>query len=327
MRVSPHPKISGNQWKGFIGAFGGWLLDGFEVSIFGLVMAPALTELLPNSGYEANTATLGYFGQLGVAIFLVGWGCSFVWGPIAERLGRVPALMYSIIVYAVFTFAAGFSQNIWQLFVFRFLAAIGIGGEWAMAGTLVAETMPERVRPRFGGLLHSGVYIGTLLGSIVYYVIGIDLGWRWMFYLGLLPALFVIYIRHSTKESTRWVSVSRGTRKMAYSAFLIKILRSPYRKRTWINTLLLFISLTGFWAGSQYLGTAIVTLAVQQGLRTEAPRLAAQGLALLSVFTIVGCVMVAPVASRIGRRSTLALLFALMIAGIAGGFGWGYYAV
>jgi MFS family permease len=318
--------ITGNQWKAFIGAFGGWLLDGFEISIFGLVMAPALTELLPRSGYEANTSTLGYFGQLGVAIFLVGWGCSFVWGPVADRLGRVPALMYSIIVYAVFTFAAGFAQNIWQLFACRFLAAIGIGGEWAMAGTLVAETMPEHARPRFGGFLHSGVYIGTLLGSVVYYAIGIDLGWRWMFYLGLMPALFVMYIRRTTREPRRWINVSRGTRKTAYSAFLVKILQPPYRRRTWINTLLLFIALTGFWAGSQYLGTAIVTLGAQQGLGMQAPQFAAQGLALLSIFTIVGCLIVAPLASRIGRRSTLAFLFALMIVGIAGGFGWGYYA-
>jgi MFS family permease len=122
------------------------------------------------------------------------------------------------------------------------------------------------------------------------------------------------------------VRVSGETRKTAYSAFLIRILQPPYRNRTLINTLLLFIALTGFWAGSQYLGTAIVTLAAQQGLSTEAPRLAAQGLALLSICTIIGCLMVAPLAGRIGRRGTLAVLFTLMIVGIAGAFGWGYYA-
>jgi MFS family permease len=174
-------EISATQWKSFAGAFGGWMLDGFDLSIFGLVLLPAMTELLPRSGYEVNTATIGFFGQLQVAIFLAGWGCSFIWGPIADRLGRVPALTFSILVYAVFTCLAGFSQDIWQLSAFRFLSAVGLGGEWAMAGTLVAETMPERLRPRFGGILHAGCYFGILCGSIINYAVGISLGWRVMF--------------------------------------------------------------------------------------------------------------------------------------------------
>ncbi len=325
--TSAGPKITANEWKGFVGAFGGWALDGFEISIFGLVMAPAMAELLPESGYQVSTATIAYFGQLGVAVFLAGWGTAFVWGPIADRFGRLPALMYSIMVYAVFTFLAGFSQNIWQLFLFRFIAAIGVGGEWAMAGTLVAETMPEHSRSKFGGLLHTGVYVGTLLGSLVYYTVGIQLGWRWMFYFGIAPALFVLYIRSQTKESRRWVRVAEGSRDVGYLTFLGKILRPPYRNRTWINVLLLFVALTGFWAGSQYLGTAILTLAVQGGTdNTGASRLAALGLALLSAFTIVGCLVAPWLADRFGRRSALAILFAVMAIGIVGGFGWGYSA-
>ncbi|HVB34309.1 MAG TPA: MFS transporter [Patescibacteria group bacterium] len=320
-------RISANQWKGFIGAFGGWALDGFNQSIFGLVLAPAMTELLPKSGYPATPQMIGYFGQLGVAIFLAGWGCSFVWGPVADRKGRVPALMYSVLVYAIFTCLAGFSQNIWELFLFRFMAAVGIGGEWAMAGTLVAETMPEQKRPFFGGLLHSGVFVGLMLGAVVNYVIGIRLGWRWMFFLGLIPALFVLYIRSQTKEPERWVRVSGEAHKTPYWAFLVKILRPPYRRRTWINVVLLFIALTGFWAGSQYLGAAIVNLGAQQGMgKAAALHLASLGLGLLSVLSIAGCLLVPWLGQWLGRRSTLALMFALMFVGIAGGYGWGYYA-
>lgn len=319
--------ISGQQWRAFIGAFGGWALDGFDLSIFGLVLAPAMTELLPKSGYEVNTATIGFFGELGVAIFLAGWGCSFIWGPIADRLGRVPALSLSILVYAIFTCAAGFSQTIWQLDFFRFLSAVGLGGEWSMAGTLVAETIPERLRPRFGGILHAGVYGGILLGSIVNYAVGLQLGWRSMFYLGILPALFVLYIRSQTKEPGRWVKVSDRTRRTAYTGFLKKILSPPYRARTWLNVLLLFIALTGFWAGSQYLGAAILTLAAQQGIaRPEALQIATMGLGALSLFTIIGCLIVPWLAERIGRRHTLVASFILMIIGIAGAFGWAFYA-
>jgi MFS family permease len=324
--VTRESKVSADQWRAFIGAFGGWMLDGFNISIFGLVLAPAMAELLPKSGYSVTPQTVGYFGQLGVAIFLLGWGCSFVWGPLADRLGRVPAMMYSVLVYAVFTFLAGFSQNIWQLFLFRFIAAVGVGGEWAMAGTLVAETMPEPLRPTFGGILHAGVFVGTLLGSVVNYAVGIALGWRSMFFLGLIPAVFVIYIRFKTKEPERWTKVSSVTRKIPYSRFLLMILRPPYRKRTWMNVILLFVALTGYWAGSQYLGASILALSIRQGIaRAAALRLATFGLGLLSLFSVVGCLLVPWLANRLGRRSALAFLFFLMFIGIGGAFGWAFY--
>jgi MFS family permease len=318
--------ISTQQWKTFAGALGGWMLDGFDLSIFGLVLLPAMTELLPKSGYVATAANIGFFGQMQVAIFLAGWGCSFVWGPIADRFGRVPALTLSILVYAVFTCLAGFSQDIWQLSAFRFLSAVGLGGEWAMAGTLVAETMPDRLRPRFGGILHAGCYFGILCGSIVNYFVGIDLGWRAMFYVGLLPALFVLYIRSQTVEPGRWVKVSDRTKKTGFLSFLAKILAPPLRARTWINVLLLFVGLMGFWAGSQYLGASILTLSAQQGIeKATALKLATFGLGLLSVFTIIGCLAAPWFANRIGRQNTLVVTFVLMIVGIGAGFGWAFY--
>jgi MFS family permease len=323
---SPDREISTKQWKSFIGALGGWTLDGFDLSIFGLVLLPAMTELLPKSGYEPNIANIGFFGQLQVAVFLAGWGCSFLWGPVADRIGRVPALTMSILVYAVFTCCAGFSQDIWQLSGFRFLSAVGLGGEWAMAGTLVAETMPERLRPRFGGILHAGCYFGILCGALVNYFIGISLGWRVMFYIGLLPALFVIYIRSQTTEPGKWVKVSDRTKNTGFADFLRKILSPPLRSRTWVNVLLLFVALMGFWAGSQYLGASILTLAAQQGIeKSTGLKLATLGLGILSLFTILGCLLTPWLADRIGRRHALAATFLLMIVGIAGGFGWAYY--
>lgn len=312
--------------RGFFGAFGGWTLDGFDQSIFGLVLAPAMMELLPKSGYATDVGTIGYFGQLNVAIFLLGWGCSFVWGPIADRTGRIPALTYAILFYAVFTFLAGFTQSIWQLAFCRFMAAVGIGGEWAMAGTLVAEIMPERLRTRFGGILHAGVYMGLLLGALVNYWIGIDLGWRWMFYLGLLPALFIFYIRWQTKEPERWVQVSGRTKQLPFWHFIAVLLKPPYRRRTVINIVLLFVALTGFWAGSQYLGATIVSLEIQRGMpRPQALTTASIALAVLSFFTVIGCLLAPVIADRIGRRAALGLAFVLMTIGISGAYGWAYY--
>jgi MFS family permease len=119
------------------------MLDGMDSIIYVLVLGPALTELLPRSGIEATPANVGYVGSLTFGLFLVGWGLSFIWGPISDKFGRTRSLAATILVYAVFTGAAAFSTNVWMLAIFRFLAGIGVGGEWAMAGTYVAEAWPE----------------------------------------------------------------------------------------------------------------------------------------------------------------------------------------
>jgi MFS family permease len=93
-------------------------------------------------------------------LFLVGWGLSFIWGPISDKFGRTKSLAATILVYAVFTGAAAFSTNVWMLAVFRFLAGIGVGGEWAMAGTYVAEAWPEDRRKMGAGYLQTGYYFG-----------------------------------------------------------------------------------------------------------------------------------------------------------------------
>jgi hypothetical protein len=141
--IGKYTPLNRQQIVGFWAAWFGWMLDGMDSVIYALVLGPALTELLPRSGMEATPANIGYVGSLMFGLFLVGWGLSFIWGPISDKFGRTKSLAATILVYAVFTGAAAFSTNVWMLAVFRFLAGIGVGGEWAMAGTYVAEAWPE----------------------------------------------------------------------------------------------------------------------------------------------------------------------------------------
>ena len=124
-----HTKLSRRQITGFWGVLAGWTLDGMDSVIYALVLSPALTELLPKSGYKATPASVGFAGSVLFALFLVGWGLSLVWGPVADRFGRSRVLAATIFVYAIFTGAAALSQTVWQLGLFRLLAGIGIGGE------------------------------------------------------------------------------------------------------------------------------------------------------------------------------------------------------
>ena len=107
-------KLNSNQIKGFWAAWGGWCLDGMDAFIYSLVLVPALTELLPKSGIQATPGNIGFYGSILFALFLAGWGMSMVWGPIADRFGRVKALMMTILMYSVFTLACGLAQTIWQ---------------------------------------------------------------------------------------------------------------------------------------------------------------------------------------------------------------------
>ena len=139
--------LTPNQIRGFWAAWGGWALDGMDSFIYSLVLVPALTELLPRSGIEATAGNIGFYGSVLFALFLVGWGLSMIWGPIADRFGRVRTLTLTILCYSLFTLLCGVVTGIWQLAALRLLAGIGIGGEWAMGGDVrrgrVARGSPE----------------------------------------------------------------------------------------------------------------------------------------------------------------------------------------
>src|SRR6185437_8841975 len=131
--------LNRSQIAGFWGAWAGWTLDGMDSFIYALVLTPALTELLPRSGFAATPSNVGLAGSILFALFLVGWGLSFIWGPIADRFGRTKVLAATIFTFAMFTGLAATSTNVWQLGIYRFIAGVGIGGELALAGTYVAE--------------------------------------------------------------------------------------------------------------------------------------------------------------------------------------------
>src|SRR5438270_8125547 len=193
--VSRPTPLTRNQVRGFWAAWGGWALDGMDSFIYALVLVPALTELLPRSGIAATPGNIGYYGGVLFALFLIGWGLSMLWGPIADRFGRVRTLMLTILCYSAFTCLGAVAATVWQLAAFRLLAGIGIGGEWSMGGTFVAEEWPEDRRKMGAGYMHTGYYFGFFLAAIANYVIGARYGWRAMFGIGGLPAVPRGFIR------------------------------------------------------------------------------------------------------------------------------------
>jgi MFS family permease len=313
-------RLNRNQIRGFWAAWGGWALDGMDSFIYALVLVPAMRELLPKSGIPATTANIGYYGGLLFALFLAGWGLSMIWGPIGDRVGRVKALSLTILCYSLFTFTGAFAANIWQLAVFRLLAGVGIGGEWTLGGTFVAEEWPEDRRKMGAGWMQTGYYFGVLAAAALNASVGARYGWRMMFVIGGLPALLVVFIQKSVTEPKRWKPAESAARAM-------KLLFSPeYLRRTILNSTYLLISITGLWASTVYVPSASTFLALRAGFTAQrAARMASLGMVIVAVGTILGCVMLPPLAERFGRRLTLGMYFGLMFLTISLGFGYAFY--
>jgi MFS family permease len=316
-------KLNRQQIVGFWAAWSGWLLDGMDSVIYALVLAPALTELLPRSGVDASPAHVGFVGSVLFAAFLGGWGFSFLWGPIADRFGRTRALAATILVYALFTGAAAFAQNVWQLGLFRFLAGVGVGGEWAMAGTYVAEAWPEDRRKMGAGYLQTGYYFGFFAAAALNYTVGARYGWRAMFLCGFVPVIVSVLTLRRVKEPERWTKNEADARR---AHPLAEIFGPAYRKRTVVNATLLTVAIVGLWAGAVYEPAAITTLAKRAGIvGPAAAKLVSLGTAVLSIGTILGCICAPIFAERWGRKVTVALYFAGMMLTIPLAFGWAFY--
>src|ERR1700741_1382050 len=229
--------LNRNQIRGFWAAWGGWALDGMDSFIYALVLVPSLRDLLPRSGIPATKGTVGLYGGLLFALFLIGWGLAFLWGPVGDKFGRVRTLMITIVWYSVFTFLSALVTNAGQLAILRLLAGIGIGGEGAMGGTFVAEEWPEH-RPRAGaGYMHTGYYVGIFLAAIANYAIGSHFGWRAMFAVGGLPALLLAWVRYGVSEPSRWQAKSKGIRSWTIWPPLGTLFSAKWRRRTILNSL------------------------------------------------------------------------------------------
>jgi len=318
--------LTRNQVRGFWASWGGWTLDGMDSFIYALVLVPSLRELLPRSGIAATKGNIGYYGGLLFALFLCGWGLAFLWGPVGDKFGRVRTLMLTIVWYSVFTFLSALVTNVWQLAVLRLLAGIGIGGEWAMGGTFVAEEWPEDRRRAGAGYMHTGYYVGIFLAALLNYWIGSRYGWRIMFFVGGLPALLLAWVRQGVTEPERWRQKEGVLRSWRIWQPFAILFSTQMRRRTILNSLYMLASICGLWAGTVYVPAAVTALAETAGRAgPSAAQLASRATMLVSFATILGCLAMPWLAEKLGRRGALGFFFALMFAFIVLTFGKVFY--
>jgi MFS family permease len=183
--------------KALVAASLGWMLDAFDVMLYALI----LTAVIEDLGLSRETG--GLMASLTLGASAVG---GLVFGVLADKLGRTRALNLSILLYSVFTFACGLAQNVWQFAIFRIFLGLGMGGEWASGATLVSETWPEKHRGKALGIMQSCWAIGYGLAAIVVAIVLPRFGWRAVFFVGIIPAIFTLWIRRSVKEPEMWIA-------------------------------------------------------------------------------------------------------------------------
>ncbi len=236
--------LSPQQWKSGVAAWLGWLFDGLDMHLYVLVAAPFVAELL--GAASDKDPQVGYYSSWIQAAFLIGWalGGGF-FGRIGDRMGRSRALMLTIITYALFTGLSFFAQTWWQLLIFRFLAALGIGGEWAVGASLLSETWPRRWRPWMAAVLQTGVNLGVMLAGLANFLLA-EYPNRSVFLVGVLPAFLVLWIRRAVPEPEEW-HVAMQHSGHAGPGF-VELFRGSIRRTTVLTLLVCALALTAHWA-------------------------------------------------------------------------------
>jgi MFS family permease len=317
--------LSGPQWKTLVAANLSWTLDSFEFYALFVTVGFALHQLVTPAEYAAIPRYAGYV----IAATLFGWGVGgVIGGIIADYIGRKRMLMMAILAYSLTTGLSALSWNWESLAVLRFLVGVGVGSEWGTGAAIVAELWPDHARGKGAGLMQCGAGLGAILASIIWLAIGGSgpNAWRWMYLVGVLPALTIVWILRHTPESPSWQrsnqqrSVARALKREGaelsdeHAALTRFTLVDLFADRTvrWplIGSLLMMLSLTfAFWGVATFVPTFVGSAAAKAHL----PAAAWAGYAALvtGVCGTFGFISLGFLADAIGRKP-VTMLFYLM---------------
>jgi MFS family permease len=297
--------LSAPQWKSGIAAWLGWLFDGLDMHLYVLVAAPFVAGLI-GAASEKDPA-VGYYSSWIQASFLIGWalGGGF-FGRVADRVGRSRALMLTILTYALFTGLSYFARAWWQLLVFRFLAALGIGGEWAVGASLISETWPRGWRPWMAAVLQTGVNLGVILASLANFLLA-GFHPRTVFLVGVLPALLVLWIRRAVPEPEEW----RGAKRLSDGAGpgFLELFHGPILRTTLLTMFVCAFALTAHWAFLFWYLQHLRNLPELAGWSDPAKsQLVSEVVWLVMAASIAGNFLAALLARRLRYRRAIAIL-------------------
>jgi MFS family permease len=313
--------LSPQQWRSGLAAWLGWTFDGLDMHLYTLVYAPFVAQLLGTS--DTRDPSVGHHAALIQGGFLLGWalGGGF-FGRIGDRLGRSRTLALTVLTYALFTGLSCFAQTWWHLLLFRFLSALGIGGEWAVGASLLSETWPRRWRPWIAAVLQSGVNVGVLMAVLTGVLMSgiIATQPRWIFVVGVLPALLVFWIRRAVPEPEEWHAARAEA--AGREPRIADLFRGEVRGTTLLVIAACTLSLTAhwafmFWHQIQFKNLPDVITQTPAERHTWGTKL----LLLVTVASIAGNFFAGFLARRIGYRKAIALCLVGYLVSMVGAYG------
>jgi MFS family permease len=296
--------LSPTQWKSGLAAWLGWLFDGLDMHLYTLIAAPFVALLLE---VAPSDKSVSYYSSWIQAAFMFGWAIGGgLFGRLGDRIGRSRALVLTILTYAIFTGAGFLAQTWWHLMIFRFLAALGIGGEWAVGAALLAETWPKNWRHWLAAVLQTAVNIGILLAGVVGIALA-GLPERSVFLVGLAPALLVLWIRRAVPETDDWHAAKHAARHREPS--LIDLFRGSTLRITVLTMIVCACSLTAHWAFMFWSVQHLRQLPDVADWSAEAKtELVSWVVVVLMLSSIAGNFLAAALARRLGYKRTIALM-------------------
>jgi len=311
--------LTPTQWKSGLAAWLGWFFDGLELHLYTLVATPFVMKLVQASvSTDPEVKEKGSYIQ---AAFLFGWalGGGF-FGRIGDLLGRSRALCFTILTYAIFTGLSATAVTWWQLMIFRFIAALGVGGEWAIGAALLSETWPKHMRPWIAAVLQTGVNVGILLACGVALVMK-GLPERYVFLVGIVPALIVYWIRRHVPEPEEWRQAKNHVAQREPG--ISELFRGQVLKTTILSIIVCALGLSGWWAFMYWQQHHIMNLRELSNWDMTAKR----GLVATTFFTVIfvsifGNFAAGGLAKLVGYRRAIAIMCAGFVASFIGAFAW-----
>jgi MFS family permease len=304
------------QWVVLLAAWIGWGFDVFDGLLFNLVAPVCVPRLL---GVPPGDPAVGAATGAVTAALLVGWATGgILFGFVTDRLGRSRTLLITMLTYAFATAACAFAPNIWVLGLFRVIAALGIGGEWAAGASLVAEVVPERRRVAAGALLYTsaplGLFLATLVNDLFTKRIGWladqpDLAWRLVFLTGLVPSAFALWIRRRVKEPEAWHTQGGRLPRLA------DLFTPELRRATLGGLAMCIVTLVTWWGTNAFLPFVVAHLAGPGAAPSVVAGYITYGATMFNLGGLLGTLATIPLA-QLGRRALFALYFAGAAASI-----------
>jgi predicted MFS family arabinose efflux permease len=313
-------ELTPRQWKTGAAAWLGWLFDGLELHLYTLIALPLVVELL-GAASSADPAVKEKSAYIQAA-FLVGWalGGAF-FGRLGDRIGRSRALALTVLTYAVCTGLCAFAQTWWQLMLFRFVAALGIGGEWAVGASLLTETWPKAWRPWLAAMLQTGVNLGILCAALVvglFTLLPHPPSERLVFLTGVVPALLVFWIRRSVPEPETWqhaeavVTVKPGVRDL---------FRGDLARTTWCTMAVCALGLSTWWLFAFWHPQHLRRLLEAAGVpAAEITRRVSAAFFAVNALAIAGNFAAGGLARWLGNRRAIVLMMLGLFGSMAGAF-------